>query len=144
MAYSGLGSSELVNWARAIINVRRESKDYPIFSFNLTKRGKLAGMRMPDGKPTLSIKLRHAEGKVLWEVVPATAKFELLKVGQQYAHFASKPSTARGALIKELEKDYSLDRNQAEAVLKAMVTNGILTPKKVGAALFYEGTHLED
>jgi RecA-family ATPase len=144
MAYSGLGSSELTNWARAIISVRRESKDYPIFSFNLTKRGKLAGMRMPDGKPTLSIKLRHAEGKVLWEVVPATAKFELLKVGQQYAHFSSKPSTARGALIKELEKDYSLDRLQAEAVLKAMVTNGILTPKKVGAALFYEGTHLED
>jgi RecA-family ATPase len=144
MAYSGLGSSELVNWARAIINVRRESKDYPIFSFNLTKRGKLAGMRLPDGKPTLSIKLRHAEGKVLWEVVPPTAKFELLKVGQQYAHFASKPSTARAAIIKELEQDYSLDRTQAEAVLKAMVTNGILTPKKVGAALFYEGTHLED
>jgi len=144
MAYSGLGSSELTNWARAIINVRRESKEYPIFSFNLTKRGKLAGMRLPDGKPTLSIKLRHAEGKVLWEVVPPTAKFELLKVGQQYAHFSSKPSTARAALLKELEQDYSLDRLQSEAVLKAMVTNGILTPKKVGAALFYEGTHLED
>jgi len=144
MAYSGLGSSELTNWARAIINVRRESKEYPIFSFNLTKRGKLAGMRLPDGKPTLSIKLRHAEGKVLWEVVPPTAKFELLKVGQQYAHFSSKPSTARAALLKELEQDYSLDRLQSEAVLKAMVTNGILTPKKIGAALFYEGTHLED
>jgi RecA-family ATPase len=140
MAYSGLGSSELVNWARAIINVRRESKDYPIFSFNLTKRGKLAGMRMPDGKPTLSIKLRHAEGKVLWEVAPLSSKFELLKVGEQYAHFASKPSTSRGAMIKELETDYGLNQDQAQAVIKAMVTNGILTPKKVGATLFYSGT----
>jgi RecA-family ATPase len=140
MAYSGLGSSELVNWARAIINVRRESKDFPIFSFNLTKRGKLAGMRMPDGKPTLSIKLRHAEGKVLWEVAPPGSKFALLEVGQQYAHFSTKPMTSRGALIKELESDYGLNKEQAEAVVKAMVTNGIISPKKVGAALFYEGT----
>ena len=125
-------------------SVRRESKDKPIFSFNLTKRGKLAGMRTVDGKPTLSLKLKHADHKVLWEVAPMVEKFELLKVGQQYAHFSSKPSTARATIIKELEQDYSLDRNQAEAVLKAMVTNGILTPKKVGAALFYEGTHLED
>lgn len=140
MAYSGLGSSELVNWARAIINVRRESKDYPIFSFNLTKRGKLAGMRTQDGKPTLSLKLRHAEGKVLWEVAPLSSKFELLKVGEQYAHFATKPSTGRGSILKELEQDYGLNKDQAESVLKAMVTNGILSPKKIGAALFYEGT----
>lgn len=140
MAYSGLGSSELVNWARAIINVRRESKDYPIFSFNLTKRGKLAGMRTPDGKPTLSLKLRHAEGKVLWEVAPISSKFELLKVGEQYANFATKPSTSRGALIKELESDHGLNRDQAEALIKAMVTNGIITPKKIGASLYYEGT----
>jgi RecA-family ATPase len=143
MAYSGLGSSELVNWARAIINVRRESKDYPIFSFNLTKRGKLAGMRTQDGKPTLSLKLRHAEGKVLWEVAPLSSKFELLKVGEQYAHFATKPSTGRGAILKELEQDYGLNKDQAESVLKAMVTNGILSPKKIGAALFYEGTSYE-
>ena len=144
MAYSGLGSSELVNWARAIINVRRESKDYPIFSFNLTKRGKLAGMRMPDGKPTLSIKLRHAEGKVLWEVAPLSSKFELLKVGEQYAHFASKPCTSRGAMLKELETDYGLNQDQASALIKAMVTNGIIAPKKVGAALFYTGTALSE
>lgn len=143
MAYAGLGSSELVNWARAIINIRRESKDLPIFSFNLTKRGKLAGMRDADGKPTLSLKLRHAEGKVLWEVAPQVPKFELLKVGAQYAHFSSKPMTARAALVKELEKDYSLDRAQAEAVIKAMVTNGVMEPRKVGAAIFYIGTHFE-
>lgn len=144
MAYSGLGSSELVNWARAIINIRRESKDLPIFSFNLTKRGKLAGMRTLDGKQTLSLKLRHAEGKVLWEMAPLMPKFELLKVGTQYSHFASKPMTARVALLKELETDYSLQRDQAEAVIKALVTNAIMEPRKVGAAIFYVGTKAVD
>jgi RecA-family ATPase len=143
MAYSGLGSSELVNWARAIINVRRESQDHPIFSFNLTKRGKLAGMRLPDGKPTLTIKLRHAEHKVLWEVAPQTPKMELLKVGQQYAHYGTKPIVARGVLIKELETDHSMSTAQAEALVKAMVTNGIIEPRRVGAAMFYKGTKAE-
>jgi len=84
--------------------------------------------------------LRHAEGKVLWEVAPLSSKFELLKVGEQYAHFASKPCTSRGAMLKELETDYGLNQDQAAALIKAMVTNGILSPKKVGAALFYTGT----
>jgi len=140
MSYSGLGSSELVNWARAIINIRRESKDLPEFSFNLTKRGKLAGMRKPDGHETLSLKLRHADGKVLWEVAPPVSKFELLKIGKQYAHFGAKECTARGVIIKELVDEYGLDGQQAEAVLKALVTNGVMTPRKVGAAIFYEGT----
>jgi RecA-family ATPase len=138
--YSGIGSSELVNWARAIINIRRESKELPVFSFNLTKRGKLAGMRTPDGKPTLSIKLKHADDRVLWEVAPLAGGFELLKVGQQYRHFESKPQISRGALLEELVSDHKLQRDQAEALIKAMVTNGIIEPRKVGAALYYQGT----
>lgn len=141
--YSGIGSSELVNWARAIINVRRESKELPVFSFNLTKRGKLAGMRTPDGKPTVSLKLKHADDKVLWEVAPLAGGFELLKVGQQYAHFATKPSISRGALIDELIEDHKLQRDQAEALVKALITNGIMEPRKVGAALYYKGTRAE-
>lgn len=138
--YSGIGSSELVNWARAIINIRRESKELPVFSFNLTKRGKLAGMRTPDGKPTLSLKLKHADDRVLWEVAPLAGGFELLKVGQQYRHFESKPKISRGALLEELVADHKLQRDQAEALIKAMVTNGIIEPRKVGAALYYQGT----
>ena len=142
MSYSGLGSSELVNWARAIINIRRESVELPEFSFNLTKRGKLAGMRKEDGKETLTLKLRHADGKVLWEVAPPVSKFELLKVGAQYAHFSGKPSTSRGEIIRELKEDFGLDQEQAEAVLKALVVNGMLEPRKIGAAMFYQGTQL--
>lgn len=142
--YSGIGSSDLVNWARAVINIRRESKELPVFSFNLTKRGKLAGMRHPDGKPTLSMKLKHADDKVLWEIAPLGGGFDLLKVGQQYQHFGSKPQISRGALVEELMTDYKLQRDQAEALIKAMVTNGIIRPCKVGAALYYKGTKTED
>ncbi len=138
--YSGIGSSELVNWARAIINVRRESKELPVFSFNLTKRGKLAGMRTPEGKPTVSLKLKHADDKVLWEIAPLAGGFELLKVGQQYQHFATKPSISRKALIDELMEDHKLQRDQAEALIKALITNGIMEPKKIGPALYYQGT----
>jgi hypothetical protein len=97
-------------------------------------------MRKPDGHETLSLKLRHADGKVLWEVAPPVSKFELLKIGKQYAHFGAKECTARGVIIKELVDEYGLDGQQAEAVLKALVTNGVMTPRKVGAAIFYEGT----
>jgi len=143
MAYSGLGSSELVNWARAIINVRREDQNNPIFSFNLTKRGKLAGMRHPDGKPTLTIKLRHAEGKVLWEVAPTSSKFCLTQLGPQFDHYGTKPMTARVNILKELERDHGMKREEAEGILKALVTNGVLEPKKVGSGIFYVGTKHE-
>jgi RecA-family ATPase len=140
MAYSGIGSSELTNWTRAAILIRRESKDKPIFSLTLTKRGDKAGLRLPSGKATLSITLRHAEGKVLWEVAPTESKFKLLQVGQQYAHFATKPKTARGALIDEMTRDFTLTRLEAEGIVKALVENGILKVSKIGAVLFYEGT----
>ena len=144
MAYSGTGSAELTNWARAIINIRRESKDYPVFSFNMSKRGNLSGLRDRDGKPTLSLKLRHATGKVLWEIAPISSGLDLLKIGEQYAHFSAKPRTARGALLKELMQDFGLRQDQAEAVIKGLVTNGIMAPKKIGTVVFYEGTSTEE
>ena len=143
MMYSGTGHSDLVNYVRAVINIRRESKDQPVFSFNLSKRGKEAGMRTPDGRSTLSLKLKHADDRVFWEVAPLAGGFELLKVGQQYRHFESKPKISRGAFIEELISDHKLARDQAEALIKALVTNGIMEPRKVGAALYYQGTKYE-
>lgn len=142
LMYSGTGSSHMVNYVRAVLNIRRESKDKPIFSFNLTKRGEKAGMRMPDGKPTLSIKLKHSDHKVFWEVAPSMPALELLKVGQQYAYYATKPRLSRKALLDELTGEHNLQMPQAEALIKAMVTNGIMRPRKVGAALYYEGTKI--
>ena len=68
LAYSGIGSSELVNWAREVAVLRRTDKIRPFFELVLTKRGKRAGIRDKDGKLSHTVNLRHAEGRILWEV----------------------------------------------------------------------------
>lgn len=68
LAYSGIGSSELVNWAREVAVLRRTDKIKPFFELVLTKRGKRAGLLDKDGKPTVFMNLRHAEGRILWEI----------------------------------------------------------------------------
>lgn len=68
LAYSGIGSSELVNWAREVAVLRRTDKIRPFFELVLTKRGKRAGIRDKDDKLTHTLNLRHAEGRILWEV----------------------------------------------------------------------------
>jgi hypothetical protein len=68
LAYSGLGSSELVNWSREVAVLRRTDKIRPFFELVLTKRGKRAGLLDKDGKATAFMHLRHAEGRILWEV----------------------------------------------------------------------------
>lgn len=68
VAYSGLGSSELTNWSREVAVLRRTDKVRPFFELVLTKRGKRAGILDKDGKTTHSLNLRHAEGRILWEV----------------------------------------------------------------------------
>jgi len=67
LAYSGLGSSELVNWSREVAILRRVDKIKPHFELVLTKRGKRAGLLDKDGKSTCMLNLRHAEGRILWE-----------------------------------------------------------------------------
>jgi RecA-family ATPase len=68
LAYSGLGSSELVNWSREVAVLRRTDKMKPFFELVLTKRGKRAGLKDKDGKSTVMLNLRHAEGRILWEL----------------------------------------------------------------------------
>jgi RecA-family ATPase len=68
LAYSGLGSSELVNWAREVAVLRRTDKVKPFFELVLTKRGKRSGITDKDGKASHTLNIRHAEGRILWEV----------------------------------------------------------------------------
>lgn len=67
-AYSGLGSSELVNWARAVMLLRPLGDG--LFNLMLAKRGKRAGARHPDGDPTTNLFLRHATVGIRWEQSP--------------------------------------------------------------------------
>jgi hypothetical protein len=65
MAYSGIGSSELVNWARAITII--EAVDQGAFRMILSKRGNRAFAQHPDGTNSIFIYLKHSTGKVYWE-----------------------------------------------------------------------------
>ena len=68
IAYSGLGSSELTNWSREVAVLRRTDKVRPFFELVLTKRGKRAGILDKDGRASCTLNLRHAEGRIRWEV----------------------------------------------------------------------------
>ena len=82
MAYSGLGSSNLTNWAREVLVLTRiktaNQNDPPTFTLTATKRRTRAGFRtMPvDGdpleiRPAAEIFVRHAsDGKIRWEQCP--------------------------------------------------------------------------
>lgn len=64
-AYAGLGSSELVNWARAVMFLK--PVDDHNFELKLAKRGSRAKATHPDGQWTNSVWLRHAETGIKWE-----------------------------------------------------------------------------
>jgi hypothetical protein len=64
-AYQGLGSSELVNWARAVMLLRPISDSE--FELKLAKRGRRAGATNPDGSHAMSLWLRHGKHDIRWE-----------------------------------------------------------------------------
>jgi hypothetical protein len=72
-AYAGLGSSELVNWARAISVIVPHRDCYEL---KLLKRGERAGAVHPNGEPTTSVWLRHSSGKLWWEQIDPPAEPE--------------------------------------------------------------------
>jgi RecA-family ATPase len=63
-AYSGIGSSELVNWARAVM-VLNPMGDHD-FELKLAKRGPRANARHPNGDFTTSVFLKHGVDSIRW------------------------------------------------------------------------------
>lgn len=64
-AYSGLGSSDLTNWARAIkVLIPHGDNRYEL---KMVKRGKRAGATHQDGQATTSVWIRHAAAGIHWE-----------------------------------------------------------------------------
>lgn len=62
--YAGIGSSELVNWARAVTVILPIAEG--MFEVKLAKRGKRAWATHPDGSPTTSIFLKHHDQRIFW------------------------------------------------------------------------------
>lgn len=65
LAYAGIGSSELVNWARAVMLLQTAGDN--LYRLVLAKRGKRSGATHPSGEWTTSLYLKHADGKIFWE-----------------------------------------------------------------------------
>lgn len=64
-SYAGIGSSELTNWARAVVTLRQA--DHQNFTLGFTKRGKRAGACHPSGEPATTVWIRHSATGIYWE-----------------------------------------------------------------------------
>ena len=63
-AYSGLGSSELVNWARAVVFL--QPADETTFKLIFTKRGNRAGAKDLSGEFAKTVFVKHSERGICW------------------------------------------------------------------------------
>jgi hypothetical protein len=68
-AYLGAGTAELANWARAVMGIRSLGS-HTIFTVELAKRGRRAGVVNDNGEPVYRFYIKHAEQGICWE--PAT------------------------------------------------------------------------
>jgi RecA-family ATPase len=75
-AYAGLGSSDLTNWARAVMVL--QDRGHGCFELKLAKRGKRAGVITIDGAPTTSLWLKHSSNpnQIFWEQCDAPVEPE--------------------------------------------------------------------
>jgi RecA-family ATPase len=64
-SYLGIGSSELVNWARAVVTLTQIEEG--VFELGFQKRGKRAGATKGNGEATTKVILRHADKGIRWE-----------------------------------------------------------------------------
>ncbi len=73
-AYMGLGSSELSNWARAIITVVNSNDDE--FRVVFAKRGWRAGIVDDRGNPCTELNLAHSGDYICWRQIPKPKAME--------------------------------------------------------------------
>jgi len=65
-AYLGAGTAELANWARAVMCIRSLGS-HTIFTVELAKRGRRAGVVNDNGEPVYRFHIKHAERGICWE-----------------------------------------------------------------------------
>lgn len=82
MAYSGMGSSELTNWAREVCVLKEVGMNTPRkFMLGMTKRSSRAGLCDKDGKPCSQVFLQHSSKEIMWQYAEAP-KFVVNKKGR--------------------------------------------------------------
>lgn len=121
-AYAGLGSSELVNWARACLVLDPVGDGH--FRLTLSKRGQRAGATHPNGDPTRVVWLRHAAKGIFWEQMdPPEEPQEEESQKQERRQECGRPSKAKELACSNLHE-----------VIAAIPPEG-LSARKMGDAL---------
>ena len=141
LSYSGLGSSELVNWARAVCCIVPTDEE-GIFEFRITKRGSRAGMiDQFTGERTDKIHICHnATGEgIFWKQIqyeaqePEPKSYGKGKGGgapqgrrintSEYLHLIPK-RVANGELARILREDVGMKQAQIAAAIKELRAEG--------------------
>ncbi len=153
-AYSGIGSSELVNWARAITLI--QVLPHGIFEMLLAKRGNRAWATHPDSTdPTTSIYLQHATDRIFWQQIqppedpkptPSTDrsgrpnKIQEIASSNLFSFCNACPPEPEGKneIAKRLETWLATERIDAsfstcKRTIEALVANGKLTKTPNGS-----------
>lgn len=87
-AYTGAGSAELVNWARAVCILNRVDEDS--FQLMFGKRGLRAGARDFNQELSVKIMLAHSKKGICWDQIPEpteSEKAEKAKAGRKPKEF---------------------------------------------------------
>lgn len=103
-AYSGLGSSNLTNWSREVVNIERvpaPEGDPATFALTCTKRRKRAGMLDMDGNVVEEIHIRHGKDSILWEQCEKPAEeakqgSEEQSTSRRFKRGSKKPESENG------------------------------------------------
>jgi len=122
--YAGLGSSELQNTCREIINLSEQSAG--IFELSFTKRGGRLGITGEDGKPLRKFNIEHNSKGIVWgkcEGPQATANKKAtrhLKQVEQVGKYIESKKTVDKDTLTTWAKGQDIGRDNAIAMAKAL------------------------
>jgi hypothetical protein len=129
LSYSGSGSAELTNWARAYITLQNvKAAGDGVYKMGFTKRGTRAGILDGNGRPSTSVLIEHAKDGLCW--LPSDwkqearsdgkfkTKFDLARASAVYDPKLSWPDNKRRIAgdLDMSERVIHAYRNQLEAV----------------------------
>jgi hypothetical protein len=129
-SYLGTGSSELANWARAVLVLREMASLDRVFELRAAKRGQRAGMTDSAGKPVTEAFLRHATEGIHWvrALTPETDASRVMRTeaedivrnmprGQAISYRGMR-DIAQKVLELKTPKSFSMPKSRAYRVLE--------------------------
>lgn len=129
-AYSGIGSSELVNWARAVMVLVPHGDT---FELKLAKRGGRAGAMHPDGTRAWdSVWLRHGQGCIRWEQImpPAEPEKPQKHTREELLSIVPEGGELTKTELLAFAGEAGIGKNRARDLLAILLKQGLLSERK--------------